>query len=165
MTSTDLITSPIDLAGGDVATTSLHVDAITHLNELATRLLMLLEEENKALKAPDRMTFLALQPIKAALAEDYELTMKAIRATKTDLKGYELDLRKKLLDTHERLQMMAARNVSLLNMAQDTAHRLQNRILDAARNALAEADPAQYSRGGKHNKDKTSKATSVSQSA
>lgn len=164
MTSTDLNAITLEDTATP-ATGSLHVEAMTHLNELATRLLVLLEEENKCLKNANREAFLALQPIKAALAEDYELTMKAIRATKTDLKAYESSLRSKLLATHERLQMLADRNISLLSMARDTAHRLQNRILDAARAALIEADPGTYSRGGKQEGDKAGKATSVSQSA
>lgn len=141
--------------------TTLHADAVTHLQDLAGRLLGLLDEENSHLRNGHRAGFLALQPMKAALAEDYELTMKAIRATKTDLKAFDDSVKAALLARHEALQEKADRNLSLLEMARATTSRLQTRVLAAARAALAESDQPAYSRAGRVDANsKGAKATS-----
>lgn len=129
--------------------TSLHTDAIGHLQDLAGQLVEILDAENACLKSANRGGFLALQPLKASVAKDYELTMKAIRATKTDLKALDGATRAKLLAQHESLKQKADGNINMLNIARETTARLQARVLNAARAAMNELEPPAYSRAGR----------------
>ena len=142
--------------------TILHGDAMQHLLDLTGRLNNLLDEENHFLRTANREGFLALQPIKEALAEDYELTMKALRATKADVKGFNEQVRGDLLAQHELLQAKSAKNIVLLDTARDTTARLQSRLLSAARAALKKMEPPAYSRAGRPDDEKPAKPTSYS---
>lgn len=130
-------------------TEPLQYDAIVHLNNLAGQLITLIEQENTMVMSADRVGFLSLQARKAQVAREYELTMKAIRATKADLYSCEPALRQELKERHARLQQLSAENVSILARAQGTVRRLQDRILNAARQAAKADESPNYTSNGK----------------
>ena len=130
-------------------TDTLQNDAILHLNTLAGQLIDLIEMENGLITSADRVGFLSLQARKAQIAREYELTLKAVRATKVDLRACDNTLREELKERHARLQQLSAENISILTRAQTTVKRLQDRILSAARQAAKSEEMPSYTRTGK----------------
>ncbi len=130
-------------------TETLQHDAIVHLNMLSGQLIELMEMENELVMSADRVGFLSLQARKAQTAREYELTLKAVRATKADLQNCDADIRQQLKERHIRLQELSAENISILARAQTTVRRLQDRILNAARQAARADDTPNYTSSGK----------------
>ncbi|MES2729284.1 MAG: hypothetical protein V4621_04190 [Pseudomonadota bacterium] len=144
---------------------TLQNDAVLHLNALAGQLIDVIERENALVTSADRIGFLSLQARKAQISREYELTLKAVRATKVDLRLCDEDLRAQLKERHARLQELSIENISILTRAQGTVKRLQERILNAARQASKADDNPAYTRNGKSDplEDTGTKPTSFSE--
>lgn len=108
-----------------------------------------LVKETAVLRKADFKGVDALQADKKLFARQYQAKVVALSARKDELLGLELSLREKLTQERTRFNAILAENMHALELAQSSTKRLVNRILEAAREAVADNSPTNYSSIGK----------------
>lgn len=109
----------------------------------------LLVKETAALKKADFKAVDALQADKKIFAKQYQAKVTALAERREELPSMELALRDKLIKERLRFNAILDENMRALEMAQNSTKRLVNRILEAARSAVAENNETNYSKAGK----------------
>ncbi len=121
----------------------------------------LLQTETNALKTSDFRTVDGLQTDKKNFAKQYHAVVTGLATNKDEVMKLDVTLREKLVRARTEFTVILNDNLRALEMAKDSTKRLVNRILDAARQAVAEDTQTVYSAQGKMQSYKSS-STSLS---
>lgn len=116
----------------------------------------LLEEETTALRKSDFKTVDRLQANKKALAAEYQSRVTALTKQKADIAQLEVPLRESLVRKRTGFTVILDENLRALETAKDSAARLVNKILNAARKAVVDEKQTNYSMKGQAQSYKTS---------
>lgn len=116
----------------------------------------LLAEETAALRKSDFKAVDKLQASKKQLASDYQKLVTSLTAHKNEIAQLEMPLREKLVRSRTGFTVILDENLRALETAKDSAGRLMNKILDAARKAVVDEKQTNYSAKGQAQAYKTS---------
>ncbi len=90
-----------------------------------------------------------MQEDKKRFAKQYEAMVMALSSRQAEFAALDLALRERLMKERAHFNTVLQENMHALNMAQHGTKRLVDRILEAARQAVAENSQTNYSNGGK----------------
>lgn len=108
----------------------------------------LLTEETTALRKANFVAVDRLQASKKALAAEYQKSVTALTARKAEIAHLEMPLREKLVKSRTHFTVILNDNLKALETSRDSASRLMNKILDAARKAVVDDKQTNYSAKG-----------------
>lgn len=115
-----------------------------------------LQEETAALRRADFATVEKLQQGKKNFAKDYHAQVTAFAARRDEIANLDVATREKIVRMRIEFTNTLNDNTRALESARDSAKRLVNRILDAARQAVVDDAETNYSSKGKAQAYKTS---------
>jgi len=116
----------------------------------------LLKEETAALKKNDFQTVDRLQASKRALARDYHGLIVGLSSSRENMVKLDMPTREKLVRSRTTFTEILQDNLRALEIAKNSTARLVNKILDAARRAVADDKQTNYSAKGRTQAYKTS---------
>lgn len=116
----------------------------------------LLTDETAALKKSDFQSVDRLQEGKRRLAREYKAGVEALAARKEEMQKIDLRLREQLVKKRTNFTLILDDNLRALEATKDSAARLVNKILDAARRAVTDKRQTNYSAKGQAQACKTS---------
>lgn len=116
----------------------------------------LLKKETDALKSADFKTVDGLQTDKKIFAKQYHAVVTGLSTRKDDIVKLDIPVRERLIRARTDFTIILNDNLRALEMAKDGTKRLVNRILDAARQAVAEDHQTGYSAKGQMQSYKSS---------
>lgn len=108
----------------------------------------LLTEETTALRKANFNAVDKLQASKRALAAEYQKRVTALAARKGEIAQLEMPLREKLIRSRTGFTLILDENLRALEVSKESAGRLMNKILDAARKAVVDEKQTNYSAKG-----------------
>lgn len=126
---------------------------LTSLLGLMGSLKSIYTEEIDAMKRNDTKTFMELQPDKQALTRDYEMRVKEIQARAAAIKESDPILRQKVIAEQTELEILADRSQQAALRMAEGIRRLQERLMFAAREAIAQEKIQYTHRGSLHGAD------------
>ena len=109
----------------------------------------LLKRETKALKKADFSAVDALQRDKRAMADKYNLSVRAMAEKRDSFGGLDTAMREKLIAARIDLTRILDENLRAVEAVRSAAQRIAARILDAARDAVTMERQTNYSAKGK----------------
>ncbi len=120
--------------------------------------------EVEALTRNDTQAFLSLQSDKMALSRDYELRVKEIQARGAAIKASDPALRQQIISEQSELHALADKSQSAALRMAEAMRRLQDRLIDAARQSVAQ-EKLQYTHRGSMNGPESGKpvATAINE--
>ncbi len=127
---------------------SLKADVLEVLKVLET-FSALLEKETEALKKANFKVVDTLQADKKSLAKQYHNLVTTLSARKADINTLDLTLRERLIKARTNFTITLNDNMRALEATKDSAKRLVDRILDAARSTVIDENQTTYSAKGK----------------
>jgi len=116
----------------------------------------LLTEETTALRKADFKAVDRLQPSKKSLAGEYQKLVSGLASRKAEIAQLDMPLREKLVRSRTAFTHILDENLRALETSKESAARLVNKILDAARKAVVDDKQTNYSAKGKTQAYKTS---------
>lgn len=116
----------------------------------------LLTDETSALKKSDFKSVDRLQENKRRLAREYQASIEALAARKEEMTKLDVGLREQLVKRRTGFTIILDENLRALEATKDSAARLVNKILDAARRAVTDKRQTNYSAKGQAQACKTS---------
>lgn len=116
----------------------------------------LLDHETQALKKSDFKAVDHLQTDKRNLAREYQAQVALLGERKDEMMSLDLPLREKLLKTRTKFTVTLTENTQALETMKNSAQRLIDRILEAARLSVADTTQTSYSGKGQVQSYKTS---------
>lgn len=116
----------------------------------------LLTDETAALKNSDFQSVDRLQEGKRRLAREYQAVVEALAARKEEMPKLDIRLREQLVKRRTIFTAILDDNLRALEASKDSAARLVNKILEAARRAVTDKRQTNYSAKGKAQACKTS---------
>ena len=126
---------------------------LTSLLGLMGSLKNIYTEEVDAMKRNDTKTFMELQPDKQALTRDYEMRVKEIQARAAAIKESDPALRQRVIEEQNELHILADRSQQAALRMAEAIRRLQERLMFAAREAIAQEKIQYTQRGSMHGAD------------
>lgn len=120
-------------------------------------------KEVQAMRARDLSAFLRLQPKKEAYTRDYEMLAKEIQARSLSIKKEDIRLRERLIAEQQELKVLAEESLSWCNRMAESARRVQQRLIESARESL-QKDKANYQASGALGNSYRAPATAFSES-
>ncbi|HPQ50187.1 MAG: hypothetical protein KDJ26_02105 [Alphaproteobacteria bacterium] len=121
---------------------------IANVLEKMERLVVIYTQELDVLSAGDMARFQSLQPDKLKLIRDCELGIGEIAQRKDEIRASTSPLKAHLISTHDLLQDLALQSKRACESRAKSMKRIQDRLLDAARNVVNQSKKG-YGRTGK----------------
>lgn len=115
-----------------------------------------LTDETAALKKSDFNTVDKLQESKRRLAREYQASVETLASRKDDMPKLDIRLREQLVKKRTNFTVILDDNLRALEATKDSAARLVNKILEAARRAVTDKRQTNYSAKGQAQACKTS---------
>ncbi len=116
---------------------------------LTQKLKHIYQDELNALDSNNLKAFLDLQPSKAQVSRDYELSVKEIQVRSASIKKTDPALRAKVMAEQNELAALAERSQAICSRMAESIKRVRARLIEAARNAVADEQRSNYSSDGK----------------
>lgn len=116
----------------------------------------LLTDETAALRKSDFQSVDKLQESKRRLAREYQASVEALAARKEEMSKLDIRLRESLVKKRTGFTIILDDNLRALEATKDSAARLVNKILEAARRAVTDKRQTNYSAKGQAQACKTS---------
>lgn len=116
----------------------------------------LLAEETAALRQSDFGAVDRLQAAKRALAKEYQLCVETLAGRKEDVARLDMKTRERLVTKRTGFTLILDENLRALEAAKDSAGRLVDKILTAARRAVTDDRQTHYSAKGQTQACRTS---------
>ena len=138
--------------------------AMQQMMETIDRLRDVYVEENEALQGADTKRFLGLQDRKIAAARNYQSGAEQMLERKGDLQHIDNALKQQLAHKQEEFSGIIAENLRALDRIRKGVQRLNDRIMNSAREA-AQTKNVNYSAKGKLNKNERPVSIGISESA
>lgn len=138
--------------------------AMQQMMETIDRLRDVYVEENEALQSADTKKFLRLQDKKIAAARNYQSGAEQMLERKSDLQHIDNALKQQLVHKQEEFSGIIAENLKALDRIRKGVQRLNDRIMNSAREA-AQTKNVNYSAKGKLNKNERPVSIGLSESA
>lgn len=110
--------------------------ALLSMLDVMKNLKKIYSEESAAVKGRDVSAFLKLQPSKAVYTRDYEMLAKEIKARSASIKKTDIHLRERLVSEQHELTSLAEESISWCLRMADSLKRVQDRLINAAREAI-----------------------------
>lgn len=107
----------------------------------------LYKKETAAMKSRDVTRFLNLQPAKEAYTRDYEMLVKELQARSSTIKKSDSPLRERLVAEQHELAVLAEESMSWSLRMADSMRRVQERLINAAREAI-QSEKTNYGAAG-----------------
>ena len=109
----------------------------------------LLTRETAALKEADFITVDSLQQQKRDMAQKYHAQIVTLTARREDISTLDMTMRERLVQARTQFTLVLRDNMRALDAAKDSAKRLVDRILEAARETVVEKRQTHYSSLGR----------------
>ncbi len=122
----------------------------------------LYKKETDAMRSRDVKKFLNLQPAKEAYTRDYEILVKELQARSMTIKKMDTPLRERLVAEQHELAALAEESMSWSLRMADAVRRVQERLINAARETLKNEAP-NYGSAGKIQASATPVATAFNE--
>jgi hypothetical protein len=123
---------------------------LTSLLGLMGSLKTIYTEELDAMARNDTKAFMDLQPDKQALSRDYEMRVKEVQARAASIKESDPVLRQKVIAAQTELEILADRSQQTALRMAEAIRRLHERLIFAAREAIAQEKIQYTHRGSMH---------------
>ena len=105
------------------------------------------KKETEAMKNRDITRFVNLQPAKEAYTRDYEMLVKELQARSITIKKMESPLRERLVAEQHELAILAEESMSWSLRMAEAMRRVQDRLINAAREAM-QSEKTNYAASG-----------------
>lgn len=123
------------------------------------------DEETDALLKADTMTFLKIQEKKIEAATDYQSGMSQMMKRKDAIRNFSPALRQELQKKQQEFSEIAQKNLKALERMRHSVHRLNERIMKAARSAVIAKNTVSYSATGALDGQKRPVSAGINESA
>ncbi len=121
--------------------------ALLSMLDVINKLKEIYSSESAAVKSRNIDGFLSLQPSKEIYTRDYELLVKEIKARSAAIKKTDRHLRDRVISEQHELTHLAEESISWCLRMTESLKRVQERLIDAARQAV-QGDKQNYSASG-----------------
>lgn len=125
-----------------------HIEkSLNYIHHLTTELAGIIEKETASLENYEMEKFLRYQGDKARLVKNFEIEAQKLLSVREKIKEADPEVRKKIRQAQEGFMALTKENAIMLKRRLESTRRLNERILNSARQALADKDPAYNERG------------------
>ncbi len=123
--------------------------SLGYIDHLTNDLSAIIEKETHSLENYQMDKFMQYQGDKASLVKNFEMEAQKLLAVREKIKEADPAIRKKIRDAQESFMSLTKENATMLKRRLESTRRLNERILNSARQALADKDPS-YNNTGSH---------------